>query len=144
MAFTVWASPRLDGSLSSFPCHPLQSVESVVKNAAITISTLLFRTTCLAAVCPTLMAATLYVAPTGNDHNPGTKDKPLASLPAARDAARAAGDSGQVILLAPGRYFHASKLTFDERDSGLTVKGANAGATAELHGGLPVTGWEKW
>lgn len=129
---------------SSCPCNPLQSAKSVVENAATAVSILLSRITCLAALCPPLMAATLYVAPTGNDHNPGTKDKPLASLPAARDAARAAGGSGHVILLAPGRYFHATKLTLDERDSGLTVKGAKAGATAELYGGLPVTGWEKW
>ncbi len=96
------------------------------------------------ALCPTLMAAMFHVAPAGNDHNPGTKDQPFASLPTARDAARAAGGSGHVILLAPGRYFHAATLTFDERDSGLTLKGEKPGATAELYGGLPVTGWKKW
>ena len=63
------------------------------------------------ALCPTLMAAMFHVAPAGNDHNPGTKDQPFASLPTARDAARAAGGSGHVILLAPGRYFHAATLT---------------------------------
>jgi len=96
------------------------------------------------ALCQSLMAATFHVAPAGNDHNAGSKDKPFASLPAARDAARAAGGSGHVILLATGRYFHAATLTFDDRDGGLTVKGEQAGATAELYGGLAVTGWEKW
>lgn len=90
------------------------------------------------------MGATLCVAPDGKDTNPGTPAQPLASLAAARDAARARGDSGHSIVLAPGRYFNASAIGFDERDSGLTIRGAKPGAVAEIYGGLPVTGWEKW
>lgn len=91
-----------------------------------------------------LLAATFYVAPEGKDSNSGTQRKPFATLVAARDAARAQGKTGHTILLAPGKYFHASTLTLDDRDNGLTVKGAKPGATAELVGGLPLTGWEKW
>jgi len=91
-----------------------------------------------------LQAATLHVSPTGDDNNPGTEDRPLASLAAARDAARGLGGTGHVISLAPGRYFHEESVDFDERDSGLVIRGEEPGATAELYGGVPVTGWERW
>lgn len=87
--------------------------------------------------CNSVMTATFYVAPGGNDQNPGTKRNPFTTIQAARDAARARGGSGHTILVAPGRYFTAAPITFDDRDSGLTVKGAQPGATAELYGGLP-------
>ncbi|MCY3020204.1 MAG: carbohydrate-binding protein [Planctomycetota bacterium] len=96
------------------------------------------------SLCHPLIAKDFYVAPGGNDQNPGTKEKPFASLPAARDAARAQGGTGHTIWLAPGRYFNAGAIAFDDRDSGLTVKGEQPGATAEIYGGLPVTGWQKW
>lgn len=89
-------------------------------------------------------AATMYVAPSGRDDGDGSRQRPLASIAAARDAARGLGGSGHVILLAPGRYFHAESVVFDDRDSGLTIRGARPGATTELYGGLPVTGWERW
>ncbi len=91
-----------------------------------------------------LSGATFHVSPKGADSNPGTAEKPLASITAARDKARAAGGSGHIILLAPGRYFHQGTVTFDERDSGLTIRGEKPGATAELYGGQPVTGWKRW
>jgi len=106
------------------------------------------KTVCLlclwASTCSVLQATILHVAPTGADRNPGTEDRPFASLSAARDAARRLAGSGHVISLAPGRYFHAEAVTFDERDSGLVIRGAEPGATAEIYGGVPVTGWERW
>jgi hypothetical protein len=98
----------------------------------------------LAVSGQSLAAATLYVAPKGNDKNPGTPQAPMATIQGARDAARAKGGTGHVILLAPGRYFNESAILLDERDSGLTIKGAKPGAVAEVYGGLPVTGWQKW
>jgi hypothetical protein len=90
-----------------------------------------------------LPAAEFHVAQTGNDANPGTAAKPFATIAKARDAARAV-PGPNTILLAPGRYFNESGIVLDERDSGLTIKGAQPGAAAEVYGGMPVTGWEKW
>jgi hypothetical protein len=44
----------------------------------------------------------------------------------------------------PGRYFLAAPLRLDERDSCVVWRGAGPAASAEIYGGLPVTGWEKW
>lgn len=88
-------------------------------------------------------AAEFHVAPAGDDRNSGAAGKPLATVEAARDAARAA-PGPHTILLAPGRYFSAAPILLDDRDSGLTVRGAEPGATAEVYGGAAVTGWEKW
>jgi hypothetical protein len=89
------------------------------------------------------VAADFHVAPNGNDANPGTAAKPFATLETARDKARTT-PGPHTILLAPGRYFHSGAIVLDDRDSGLTLRGAQTGAVAELYGGLPVTGWERW
>jgi hypothetical protein len=88
-------------------------------------------------------AAEFHVAPGGNDANPGTPAKPLATILRARDAARE-HPGPDVILLAPGRYFNTGVIVLDDRDSGLSIRGAQPGATAEVYGGMPVTGWTKW
>ena len=84
-----------------------------------------------------------HVAPDGNDDHPGTRRQPFATIAAARDAARAVPGE-RTIVLAPGRYFHTGPVVFDDRDSGVTLRGAEPGATAEVYGGVPVTGWERW
>lgn len=89
------------------------------------------------------MAADYYVAPNGNDTNAGTAAQPFATIAKARDAARAVPGPNS-ILLAPGRYFNETSIVLDERDSGLMIKGTQPGAGAEVYGGMPVTGWEKW
>lgn len=88
-------------------------------------------------------AAVFNVAPDGNDANPGTSRKPFATIAKARDAARAV-PGPHTILLAKGRYFVTDAILFDDRDSGLTIRGRDKGAAAEVYGGVPVTGWEKW
>jgi len=64
----------------------------------------------------------LFVAPNGADTNPGTLDKPLATLVAARNAVRkhiAAGLAADVTVnLRAGTYRLEETLTFDTRDSG--------------------------
>ncbi len=97
----------------------------------------------VAVACPAF-AAEFHVAPRGDDANPGTALKPFATLAKARDVARGTAQGPHTILVAPGAYFHAQSVVFDDRDSGLTVKGEQAGASAELFGGVLVTGWEKW
>lgn len=88
-------------------------------------------------------AATFHVSPEGNDANPGTAARSLASLAKAVEMARAT-PGPDTILLAPGRYFNAAQIVLDDRDSGLTIAGAKPGAVAHVYGGVPVTGWEKW
>jgi hypothetical protein len=85
-------------------------------------------------------AADFHVAPNGDDSNAGTKEKPLATLQAARDAARTAGAGPHRIIVLPGDYFLAKTLELDARDNGLTIETAEPGK-ATLYGGKLVTGW---
>ena len=68
-----------------------------------------------------LSTATIYVSPQGSDRNPGTKDRPLATLDKARVMVRAikesAGGAIEVVLL-PGEYFPGESLVFGPEDSG--------------------------
>ncbi|MFA6561217.1 MAG: right-handed parallel beta-helix repeat-containing protein [Verrucomicrobiia bacterium] len=87
-------------------------------------------------------AADFYVAPKGDDANAGTKDKPFATLEAARDAARKAGAGPHRIVAMPGDYFLAKTLELDARDNGLTIEAEPAGK-ATICGGTLVTGWRR-
>jgi len=94
------------------------------------------------ALGTTVRAADFFVAPNGRDSNPGTKGQPFATLPAARDAARATGAGPHHIIVMPGEYFLAKTLELDPRDNGLTIEAAEAGK-AILYGGRIVTGWRR-
>ncbi len=87
-------------------------------------------------------AAEFFVASGGEDGGAGTKGQPLATLEAARDAARKAGAGPHRIVVMPGEYFLEKTLVLDARDSGLTVE-AGEGGQATLFGGRPVTGWRR-
>lgn len=69
-------------------------------------------------------AIELFVAPDGNDANPGTRERPLATPAGARDALRRLRGSaalpagGATIWFASGRYPVRATLTLDTRDSG--------------------------
>ena len=82
------------------------------------------------------------VAPGGSDSNPGTPAQPLATLEAARDAARKAGPVNHRIIVKPGEYFISTPLELDSRDNGLTIE-ADTGGPVTLYGGIKVTGWKK-
>jgi len=88
------------------------------------------------------LAATLVVAPNGNDTNPGTRQQPLATFEAARDAARKAGAGPHQITAMPGDYFLVKPLDLDARDSGLTLE-TPATNGAVLYGGTRVAGWRR-
>ena len=66
-----------------------------------------------------LYGADLYVATDGRADNPGTKEKPLPTLEAARDAARNMPGT-KTIFVRGGTYELAHTLTLDVRDSGVT------------------------
>lgn len=89
-----------------------------------------------------LFGATFFVAPGGKDTQPGTKEQPLASVEAARDAARKAADGPHRIVVTPGEYFLSKPLELDARDNGLSIEADRAG-TAVLYGGRLVTDWRR-
>lgn len=64
-----------------------------------------------------LFAQKIYLSPNGNDTNPGTIEKPLLTLTAARDKARELRKSNHVnlILSAQNYPFQDTRLTEDER-----------------------------
>jgi len=63
--------------------------------------------------------ARIFVAPNGNDKNPGTLDKPFATLERAQQAARkVAGREAVTVMLRGGTYYLAEPLGFSAADSG--------------------------
>jgi len=89
-----------------------------------------------------LPAATFYMASNGQDTNPGTVERPLATLAAARDAARKAGAGPHRIVVTPGEYYLEQPVAFDAHDNGLTIEAEPAGK-AVFFGGTRVTGWRR-
>ena len=94
------------------------------------------------ATAGTAAAALFHVAPGGDNTNPGTAQKPLATLEAARDAARKAGAGPHRIVVMPGEYFLERPVELDARDNGLTIEAAT-GKEATLYGGRRVTNWKR-
>ncbi|MCY2931409.1 MAG: right-handed parallel beta-helix repeat-containing protein [Planctomycetota bacterium] len=100
----------------------------------------------------TAHASDLYVSPSGNDANPGTKDKPLATLERARDAIRQRKKNplppgGVSVYLRAGRYNLDKTFTLTPQDSGEAgspvVYTAPEGETAVITGVRPIAGWKK-
>ena len=66
-----------------------------------------------------VFAADLYVSPNGDDSNSGVTDSPLASIAAARNAARRfAGREAVTVHVADGTYYLQETLVFSPEDSG--------------------------
>jgi hypothetical protein len=110
----------------------------------------------LLAPCPEVVAAPpangdFYVATTGSDANPGTAERPFATLARARDAVRqlrAGRASGRdvKVLIRGGTYVLTETLTFGPDDSaaaGHRVEyAAYPGETPVLSGGREIPGWK--
>jgi len=80
-------------------------------------------------------AVELFVSPSGDDANGGTRDNPFLTLEHARDAARAANPAGANILwLRGGEYILLQTLDLTSADSGLTIRSVQ-GETVRLSGG---------
>ncbi len=100
----------------------------------------------------TVMSQKIYLSPGGDDKNPGTADKPLATLTAARDRAREfrkiANPSQPIDIIAlAGEYFLFQPLVLTTDDSGtsdfpLTFKAEN-GTKPVFRGGVKLQGIEK-
>lgn len=73
-------------------------------------------------LAPPAVASEIHVSPAGNDANPGTLDKPLATLTAAREAVRRARaekpDEPVTVLLGPGIYPLTESLSLGKADAG--------------------------
>lgn len=90
-----------------------------------------------------------FVSPAGNDANPGTKQRPIATLAAARDRVRAAVSAhkkGTIeVELAPGEYKLVQSVTFTARDTGTAespvVYRAEKPGTTTFYGGARLTGF---
>lgn len=93
-------------------------------------------------------AATFTVAPNGNDSNPGTAQKPFATLARAQAAARTAKSAGAITVeVRGGLYEMQQPVALTEEDSGTVKKPITwhvaKGEIARLVGGRFVSGWKK-
>ncbi|PWK78654.1 ricin-type beta-trefoil lectin protein [Lentzea atacamensis] len=93
---------------------------------------------------------TYYVAPDGNDANPGTVAAPFKTLVRARDVVRAvnANMSGDIhVQLRGGNYPIGNTVDFTPRDSGTNgyriIYSAYQDETPVLSGGVQVSGWTQ-
>jgi hypothetical protein len=94
----------------------------------------------------------LYISPTGSDTNPGTKEKPFATLERARDAIRELRKGkdlppgGIAVYLRGGTYSRAQTFALTEADSGTdtapVIYQSFPGEQAILVGGRPITGFK--
>lgn len=94
--------------------------------------------------------ATYYVAPDGNDANPGAITSPFRTLQRVRDVVRTinANMTGDIhIYLRGGNYPVSSTIEFGLSDSGTNgyrvIYSAHANETPVLEGGVQVTGWTQ-
>jgi hypothetical protein len=105
----------------------------------------------LLAAAPAL-TADFFIAPTGNDANPGTRDRPFLTLKRARDAIRARKARGPLtepvhVNVANGHYPLGEPLLLSPQDSGTREAPVSyqavTGARPVFTGGRVVTGWRK-
>ena len=105
----------------------------------------------LCCVASTVSATDYYVSPSGDDANPGTADRPFATLSRARDAIRRQKQNGPLaepvcVHVAGGRYVLTEPLQFGPQDSGSAeaaiVYKAEAGSRPVFCGGRAINGWE--
>ena len=98
----------------------------------------------LLVITPSITSgADIYVSPSGNDSNSGTKASPLASLEAARNTARKyAGKEPVTVHVADGTYYLPETLVFTPEDSGAKqhpiVYAAQSEGGATLSGGAEL------
>jgi hypothetical protein len=104
----------------------------------------------LAGLLPSFLPAdTLDVAPNGDDSNPGTEAKPLATLEKARQAVRAINKTmtGDIVVLLHGGVYPIDRsVVFDSEDSGVNghdvIYRAAPNEAPVISGGKKVTGWK--
>jgi parallel beta-helix repeat protein len=99
-----------------------------------------------------LSAQKIYISPDGNDSNPGTTDKPRATLTGARDRVREMRKNGQVsgpveVIALQGEYAMMQPLELTIEDSGTKqsplVFRSEEGQKATFTAGVPITGFSR-
>lgn len=97
----------------------------------------------------TVVPATYYLSPSGNDNHAGTKIKPFATLARAQNAVRSVnqamtGDVG--VVLRGGTYSIQTPITFGPADSGVNghdvIYRSYPGEKVIISGGFRVSGWQ--
>ena len=93
---------------------------------------------------------TFYIAPDGNDNNPGTKEKPFATIVKARQTVRTVNKemTGDIVVVLRGGIYHISKsILLEAEDSGINghniIYRAQQGESPLISGGKQVVGWKK-
>ena len=105
------------------------------------------RLVALALAAATGVRASLWVAPDGDDRNPGTEDQPLRTIERARDLVRTMNRdmSDDLTVFIGGAYRLAQPIEFGPEDSGTNgysiVYTAAPGEHPLIGGGLRVAGW---
>ncbi|GAB3928677.1 right-handed parallel beta-helix repeat-containing protein [Larkinella terrae] len=111
-----------------------------------------FLLSCLWLLATDAFSQTIYVAPSGNDQNPGTLQKPLATLTGARNRARLLRRQKPPIkpievVVRKGEYLLTEPLVLSAEDSGLEtaplVFRGEAGSTPVFYGGMRLKKFEK-
>ncbi len=82
-----------------------------------------------------------YVASSGNDANPGTSEKPFATVECALHATLESAGPDKIVVR-PGTYYLTRPIELDPKDSGLIIEGEAEGVV--LSGGRRVVGWKPW
>ncbi|MEU5106153.1 MULTISPECIES: right-handed parallel beta-helix repeat-containing protein [unclassified Streptomyces] len=132
----------------------MKPVTSTVRtlSAALAMAVAAVPLTSLTAPTPASAAtqATYYVAPDGDDANPGTITAPFKTLRHARDVVRTVNNNmrGDIhVYLRGGNYPVSSTIDFTPADSGTNghrvVYAAYRGEKPVLNGGVQVTGWTR-
>ncbi len=89
-------------------------------------------------------AGNYYVATNGDNANPGTIEKPFATLEKARDAVRQDKSGDAAVIIRGGKYFLAKSFALTEQDSGKAGKPvvyrAYPGETVQMIGGRQLAG----
>src|SRR5580693_3001088 len=104
----------------------------------------------LALTAQLATAAEFFVSPSGNDGNPGTKDRPFSTLRQAQETERQTKSSGPVtVWLRGGTYYLPETLVFTTEDSGISqspiVWQAWPGEDPVVSGGLKLNlKWETY
>ena len=128
----------LDGSPEKAPGCSVRNGAALRRAAANATATSRFPLLNRPAKLPTAGGQTFYVSLAGSDANPGTIDRPFATLGAAVTATRAT-PGGDTILLRAGTYYRTPTTVLTAADSGLTVQNF-PGEEVWLSGGAPLVG----
>ncbi|MBM3890685.1 MAG: hypothetical protein FJ388_16345, partial [Verrucomicrobia bacterium] len=135
------------GLKSKLLCHGQRPAISPQTGRAVQGRILLALSASLLCHAAIAQQVTLYVAPNGNDGDPGTREKPFATLERARDEVRKLKPAGATVFLRGGTYRITKPIVFAPEDSGTkdspVVYRAYTGEKPILDGGWRITGFKR-